>query len=788
MKLFMSSVLSATSLLAITGALATAHAQAIEEITVTAQKRAQSLSDVGIAVTAFSGESIRELNMEQPIDVARQTPGLTIKNTYGVTNPVVAIRGVGLNDFNANNSSPAALYIDEVYLTSPLTMSFGLFDMERIEVLKGPQGTLFGRNTTAGAVNFFTRKPSDEFEAYVEAGYGRFDRAELEGAIGGGLSDTVAGRFSFKTVQQGEGHQTNTVQGVQSTIGEVDNFGWRAQLLFTPGDAVEILAKVHGGKDQSDDWVGDFAPGLDASFTGSRCPSAMAQSYTGAQANYLNFADFSQLCASWGTLDFLAGGLTSFLQPDYTSEIAASFASHDLVAVDRVPGVDNESVGGLIKVDWDLEQGTLTSITSYDSFDREQFFNDGSPYEVTDTELDDEVDSYSQELRYTSAGDADLTWIGGVYFGGDTVDSSATFLAQSAVYTRGRTEYEQDTTTAAAFIHSEWHYSEQWKLTTGLRYTWEEKEFDLVNVDLNPWGISCVLSPLCDGDVTGDGIPDLVPGEAISFGAVSDKVSRNDVSGKVGLDYIPNDDWLFYGSISKGFKSAGFNGAFGGGNSFDEETLWSYEAGFKATLSDGSLQLGAAAFFYDYQDIQVFQQVTVGGLTQIVLTNAEGADVTGVELESWWRPAAGLDVKLGVSYLDTEVGTLMDELIDGSIVNLEGNSLSNAPELSINGLLRYEIPVRGDWLVTMQTDFSWQDEIFTDISSEPAFTVEDYSIVNARLALGAEDGTWEFALWGQNIFDEEYVTHQWEELATSGYFARYYGLPATYGVSFRYAW
>ncbi|MGI9289498.1 MAG: TonB-dependent receptor [Pseudomonadales bacterium] len=782
-------VLAAVSIAVYTGLAAPALGQEpmLEEVVVTAQKRAQSLNDVGIAVTAFNGDSMRELNMEQPIDIASQTPGLTIKNSFGTTNPVVTIRGVGLNDFNPNNSSPAAIYIDEVYLTSPLMMSFGLFDMERVEVLKGPQGTLFGRNTTAGAVNFFTKRPEEEFSAHVEAGYGRFDRYELEGAIGGGLTDTLAGRVAFKTVQQKEGHQKNTLPGGKSDIGEVDNIGWRGQLSFTPSDSVQVLAKVHGGKDESEDWIGDVAWGSDATFA-NFCPSALAQSYEATQANFLNFANPAQLCVDFGSLDFLTGGLTAALKPDFTQAMAASQGDQRRVTVDRVPGVNNDALGAAVKVDWELDAGTLTSITSWDKYTREQFFDDGSAYEVIDVDYDDEIESWSQEIRFTSPGDSDLTWIAGVYLAGDTVDSSTTFLSMSATYTRGLTEYEQDTNTVAAFLHTEWQFSDQWKLTAGLRYTGEEKEIDLINFDLNPWGISCFSSPLCDGDSDLDGVPDLVAGVSLPFGAVDDDISTNDISGKLGLDYILGDELLLYASISKGFKSGGFNGAFNGGNAFDEEILWSYETGFKATLLESTLQLNGAAFYYDYQDIQVFQQIELGGLTQSVLTNADGADVYGVELEFSWLPAVGLDVKAGLGYLDTEIGELFDQLLDGSMRNLEGNSLSNTPEWSFNGLVRYEFAVADNALLSVQTDFNWQDDIFTDISSEPAFSVDDYWLVNARVALAAEDGRWEVAAWGQNILDEEYVTHQFEDAGTALYFARYFGMPATYGISARYSW
>ncbi|MCY4363883.1 MAG: TonB-dependent receptor plug domain-containing protein, partial [Gammaproteobacteria bacterium] len=222
----------------------------IEEIIVTAQKREQSLNDVSVAVTVFTGDAIREQRLGQPIDLAAQTPNLNINETFGNTITNVSIRGLGLNDYAVNNNPAAGIYVDEVYLVSPAMLGFQLFDMERVEVLKGPQGTLYGRNTTAGAMRFISRKPTEEFEGYLSADYGRYDHFLLEGALGGRIAEGLTGRVAVQTSQRNDGFQLNRASGEK--VGEIDRTTWRGLLNWQPSENLDILLNVHGGVDKSD--------------------------------------------------------------------------------------------------------------------------------------------------------------------------------------------------------------------------------------------------------------------------------------------------------------------------------------------------------------------------------------------------------------------------------------------------------------------------------------------------------------------------------------------------------
>ena len=209
-------------------ALAQSATTQLDEVVVTAQKREQSFGDVGISGTAYTGEALAKAGVAQLTDLALLTPNVQIKYVMANSIPNVTIRGIGLNDYAANNNPAAGIYIDDVYLVSPAMLTFGMFDLERVEVLKGPQGTLFGRNTTAGTINFISKKPGDELDGYLTLDVGNYERILAEGAIGGPITDTLSGRIAIQTIQQGEGFQTNRLNGQK--IGEVDRTSARGEL------------------------------------------------------------------------------------------------------------------------------------------------------------------------------------------------------------------------------------------------------------------------------------------------------------------------------------------------------------------------------------------------------------------------------------------------------------------------------------------------------------------------------------------------------------------------------
>jgi iron complex outermembrane recepter protein len=720
---------------------------AIEEVVITAQKRAQSLQDVGIAVSAFTGDSLRELNSNSVTQIGKQTPNLDINGSENSLVPIITIRGLGLNNFLPNTSSSAGVYVDEVYLTSPAMLNFAFFDLERIEVLKGPQGTLFGKNTTAGAISVVSAKPTDEFNARANVGFSNFDGHRVEAAVSGPFSDTVAGRFAAISRQQNEGYIKNLLDG--SDNGAIEKWAARAQLDWQPSDALQVLFNVHGGRDQSDFIYGQFAGLKDPSTAVGPCGAGLGESSPVPG------------CVNFPVL-LVLGGAGAGVANDDGDNFAGEYNYKNIR--------NDEQLGTIVTVNWDLGDVTLTSLSGYESLDRyAQNDGDGSRLTILHQYRNIEIEQYSQELRLTSNDYAEFNWIAGLYASSDKIvgDPAQFFIATDSVGSHVYTEYTQKTETAAAFVHTEWQFTDTWKLISGLRYTSETKKMDIEIVDLDPFGTSLLV----------DGFTVLAQ--------VDDKFDDTDLSGKISLEYTPDNDWLFYAGVSKGFKSGGFSAGFTTSSEalrpFDSEVVIAYEGGFKSTLLDGTLQLNGALFVYDYNDIQLQTVDTSGGTPVVLLQNASSADIRGLELEAQWRPISHFDIHLGVGLLETEVEEYP------STNQVFGDELANSPHANFNGMLRYEWPVADSFNVIAMTDFSYTGDSFKEGRNAPIFKQDAYWLYNARLALASPDAAWEVALWGKNLSDEEYLTSVFDlEQYGTAYFR--YAMPRTYGIEFSYSW
>jgi len=419
----------------------------IEEIIVTAQKREQNLSDVSVAVTVFTGDDIRQQRLGQPIDLAAQAPNLNINETFGNSITNVSIRGLGLNDYAVNNNPAAGIYIDEVYLVSPAMLGFQLFDLERVEVLKGPQGTLYGRNTTAGAMKFISRKPTEEYEGHLSADYGRYDHFILEGALGGKIAQGLTGRVAVQTSQRNDGFQLNRATG--GKVGEIDRTAWRGLLNWRPSEALDILLNVHGGVDKSD----TLLVKVDNLFTPE--DDGIADPYSSAAGNDTE--------------------------------------------------LDNENYGVSLTINWDLSDHlALTSVTGYEDYERSHDEDrDGSALVHLDGLFLNEIEQVSQELRLTYTG-AHLVLIGGVFYGRDEVSTRDNFDTTDLPFpfTFVGNEYSQDADSYAAFGHAEWQLHEDWKFIAGLRYTEEDKEFKdaFTFADFGRTGIEGQIFPSVSND------------------------------------------------------------------------------------------------------------------------------------------------------------------------------------------------------------------------------------------------------------------------------------------------
>ncbi|ACG78817.1 TonB-dependent receptor [Phenylobacterium zucineum HLK1] len=696
----------ATGAAAQTEANAAASETALDVVVVTAQRRVQRGNDVGIAMNVVSGGELEAAGVRQVVDLATQTTNVQIKNTLGGSVPNVTIRGIGLNDYASNNNPAAGVYVDNVYLVSPAMLSFGLFDVDRVEVLKGPQGDLYGRNTTAGAINIISKRPTEAADAEFQVGYGTYDSWLLNGAVGGPLAPTLAGRFAFTTEQQASGWQRNYVTGERN--GRIDRTAARLHLEWTPSEAVTALLSAHAGYDRSDQ-----------------------------------------------SLYKVDNVLT-------TDEDA--FAGRPRIAgASNNPEVDLKSAGVSLTVDWALAEGlTLTSISAYERFTRVDVGDqDGTRLRQLDSTFRNRINQTSQELRLAYSREA-LTLIGGAYYSRDTVATQDSYdapdllplLGLSGISTIGN-RYHQRTKAYAVFLHGEWEIVPKLTLVSGIRYTKERKRLDDATTFLGPTG----------------------GGEVDVFAPVENFFRTSNVSGKLGVNYKLLDDTLLYASVSRGFKSGGFQGQLTFDPSaltpFDDEKLTAYEVGVKSRVLP-NLQVNASAFNYDYEDSQFYGPLfdsPVGVLFGI--TNVGDARVRGVEGDVTWRPVAGLDLRVGAGYIDTEITR---SIVPGVA---KGSRLPNAPEFTLNGSVKYAWTVTDDAEADISLSAAYQSRVAFDIVRNPPEAREGgYTTVNGEAGLNLGEN-FRIAVWGKNLFNE---LHRTQALFTSAGWSEQYSAPRTFGV------
>lgn len=736
------------------------QAAMIEEVVVTAQKREQNLQDVGIAVTAFSGDTIKEMGFSNSTDVAAQTPGLNIGTPVGEgNNPSIVLRGVGLNDFNDNNEGPIAVYKDEVYVSLMAGQTFQLFDIDRVEVLRGPQGTLYGRNATGGLVHFITNKPTEEFDAYVDLTIAENSQIKFEGAVGGSLSDTARGRLSIATNRH-DGYVKNRI-GPDGN--QADSLAIRGQLELD----------VHENGKLS--FVASYGD------TDTLSPKYQHQTVRGG----VNVS-----------------GPDDFGYEDTDGDVfAGEYDTDGILSI--------ESVGLDTKVDWDFDDVSLTSITSYLELDKQHIEDtDMGRYESQVFEARSDAHQFSQELRFSGEGEKHK-WVAGAFYfestvnGGINLDvqhlgSLLNFLddpdifggALSAENNGGdpftdsdrysaldmNVEYQQNTESAAIFGQLEYGLAETVGLTVGLRYTTEERDLEYFNEMPAGSAINDALLSF--------GFTEYFDFNAASAGELA-KIDVENISGKVGLDWRPNDDWLLFASYSQGFKSGGFNaglldasdGLVAADIPYDEEILTSYEMGIKSEWMEGRLRFNATAFYYDYQD---YQGLSFSGLSQYIRNS--DATLKGGELELVVAPVNGLEISLGASFLDSNVDSLFDNNQGKELTDLE---FVLAPESSFNGAIRYEFAALGGQL-SAQADFNHQGSHYFDITNIDFSKEDPYTVWNARLAYKTKNEKWEIAGWVKNLTNEEYRVYSFNFESISSYNQEFYAPPRWYGLTATY--
>ena len=768
------------------------NAQVLEEIIVTAQKREQNIQDVGIAITAFSGEQMRQLGYTNAQQITALAPGVHIVQPNGEANYALAIRGAANSDFVANQESPVSLYVDEVYISQMSGAGFMLFDMERVEILRGPQGTLYGRNATGGLAHFVTNKPEQEFGGYGQVTVGEYDQVKFQGAVNGALTEGLSARLSVST-HHNSGYVENRVDP-DNDLNNANDYAGRVQLLFEPSEDFSLLLNTRYS-------LQEIRTGFFENVSGS-----LDEVGNGVKEdNCALYTNFNGYCDDDG--DNFAG--------DY----------------DKLGHNDLETWGVSGTLKWELGDTLLTVVLDRQGVERDYIEDsDASPLPDFNFFLATDAEQWSSEIRLDGETEK-VRWVAGFYYldidiadangaeipglgadpsglGGNPIGiqnfvdfgfnevsafvAAGLFGAADGAYIGIDNPYRQQKDSWSLFGQVEYELSEQFTVIGGFRWIDEQVDF---HYDSN-----VVLFPN-DGSVERNGNPNILLPTGVFIELLGyPPLERTDYTGdyneglwsaKVELDWRPNDNLLAYASWNRGVKGGGFNAPlnpllvlaqpedvsssqdeFDAQYSFGEEELNAFEIGFKSTLMDGLARLNASAYYNDYKDFQAFTIVSLA--TNVV--SAPDAESIGFETELFLTPAEGLDVAFGLSYNDINV-----TLADGS-----KTTSIQSPKWNVNGLVRYEWPAFNGGSMTIQGDIHYRSKHYHSVTRADAVTQDGYHIANARLSYTSADGKWEAAVFAENITDENYVVQSFDIAAVLGWIEEYYGRPRWVGGSVSY--
>ena len=772
----------------------------MEEVVVTAQKREQNVQDIGIAITALSGELITALGYEKATMVVDMAPGVQLVQPNAQASFGFAIRGVIQTDFSDNQEHPVAIYVDEAYVSQASGAGFQLFDLDRVEILRGPQGTLYGRNATGGTVSFVTRKPSQEFEAYIQAKYGSYDNKGTEFAIGGPITERISARFSGT----GNWHDPYTENTIGPDIFNDNSAAFRGQVLFEFNDDVSLLLNGRGGYQEVVDGVGEIGP---------------------ADVNPANFAGFDREPDDALPNTRPPGGaicpgcnFLGYREPDDGPWV---------VTVDSQGHNDLHVWGGGARLEWAFDRFDLVSITDYAHLDKDYTEDsDDTPVTALRFFLNNNAEQFSEEIRLSGERE-NFRWLAGFYWlrirgeysNGFTIDSPYFGGAHPGIFpadaftpmgvnvfgpdipcfgtihtdlinTCGpqptshaagtlvlQNTVEQNTDSYSVFFQTEFDVRPDLTMITGFRWIEEQKNFNLQQIlafwdDSNP-GSENRLHSQEIGAVTYVFNDD-------SAGTLA-HYNKGLWSAKLGFELDVNDDLLAYLTWNRGVKGGGFNMTLEMETlrpedvQYQEEVLNAYEVGFKLSLYENRIRVNGSMFFYNYGD---FQALIFEGLGSKVLN--KDAEIYGAELEFQGSPWRGLDFVGGVSYLQAKAFDL--DFSRTGTPNPQERALPQAPMWTVNGLARYQFqPVFKNTFFAgrpaLQMDFNYRTEQNFLLTNAPAGMQAAYVIGNARVSYASEDGRWETAFAVRNLTNQAYATVRFDVGGSFGFTQRFVSIP-----------
>lgn len=786
------------------------HASSLlEEVVVTAQKREQNLQDVPISISAFSGDALKEMGAESISDLGRATAGVEMNNE-SVTQPAYNIRGIQTDDFTVGSDPAVALYVDGVYAGRGAGAEIPLDDVERIEILKGPQGTLFGRNATGGAIHYITKKPSQETEGSVSASLGNYNKQKVDFTYNTAITDTVAIRI---------GGSSNTRDGYIDNmngpdLNDVDSQSFRASVLWAPTDQTEVV------------WRGEYS---DMSQNSGTVYTVTESVYNAGNVNkaYDLYGDVSTDVTSLEERDLF--GTSIEVNHDFDNFTLTSITAYRSMNVDFINDEDGSSdpghyfsskntddqdqisqefrfTGETDNLKWTVGAGyskehvdhttdatantsTLENFAIYSGLlsDADAFAGLGLPGTVlgidnnsSDQEIAETVNTVrAQEEAFNVQGLALANFIDSLYgLSGNGCPVTTCLLPEIQSNLSEAPNWTETVRNTGSYessaIYGDFTYSinEQMNLTAGLRYTYDEKEFTVqtgYNADNTLFfGVPLGLFFFNNG---------------VDGSNVTQEYEENwdALSGRAVLDYFINDETMVYASVATGFKSGGFNSLSFGPSvepAFDQEEVTNYELGYKGDFLDGNLRVNAAAYFYEYENKQ---DLTLLGSPipsyNITTSDAEGK---GVDLEVYWSVTEQFFMSANYSYLDTEI---TDYTVVSNEDDITGQPLANTPENKFYVMGEYTIPFDSTGDLVLRADYSWTDERIGQLRGEE---IDSYFLVNARATFNSASDVWAIAGWVNNLTDEEDLRDFTGPGSAIGSHTVARRLPRMYGVDVTY--
>ena len=716
----------------------------LREIVVTATRRAEPAQNVGIALTAVSGRLTHSLRVEQPLDLALVDPSLSTMNAQTDGTPLFLLRGIGLDDFNNNNSSGVGIYQDGVFASFPGFLTDTLYDVGRVEILKGPQGTLYGKNTDGGAINIISAQPTARFGGYVEIGYSRWNTVDLTSAVSGPLNDRVNARLAGTMTTQGEGYQTDL--GTGQRYGKLHRGGARALFDIRLDDTTSLNLNFH--------WVYDHSvpsspstPNVEALIPPEPFPTA-------------------------GLMDSPPGGT--------------------LVRVGGLPLSKHEVGGGAAAtLKADFASFTLTSISAYDYF-TDHSLDNYDVYPAADNNWTKNFQQWqlSQEIRLTSKTGGPVDWIVGAiysqnwYRNRDALDWTfvyglATYMTQQGLAITAE-NFVQRQRSSGVYANVDTHLSPRLTLVTGLRYSHDQTAFDGVTID--PTGLLTYAA----NNFTGPIVPDTV------LAALDESRSNQNVSYRVGLDYHPRPEVLLYGSVASGYKAGIYYG-----QPAQVQVDWGYvqpetnltsELGVKSRFLGDSVQWDMDVFDSEIRNRQSSLSLWAGpvGTQPLIagLGNVPRSRIDGVEAELDWRPVRGLEIHLAATRLDARVTrTLTNDhgLALFTPVRV-GQMLPDAPKFAWSYIIHYEHPVSADLIAFVQANDRFVTAIHPYLGDPTSFG--QGHDMGARVGIRDPAAHWHASLWSTNLTDARPLTYAFA--GSEGQRVSFYQRPRSIGVDFTY--